>query len=51
MPKVKKHSGVNKRIKITGTGKLSRKHAFKRHNLGKRSTKRKRELSQKGIST
>ena len=45
MPKVKTHSGAKKRFKLTGTGKLKRKHAFKRHNLSKRTTKQKRRLT------
>ncbi|MCY4419362.1 MAG: 50S ribosomal protein L35 [Cytophagales bacterium] len=45
MPKVKTKSGAAKRFKLTGTGKLKRKHAFKNHILGKKETKRKRALS------
>ena len=42
MPKQKTHSGAKKRFKITGTGKLLRRHAMQSHNLGKKSSKRKR---------
>ncbi|GAB4395770.1 MAG: 50S ribosomal protein L35 [Microscillaceae bacterium] len=42
--KVKPNSGAKKRFKLTGTGKIKRKHAFKRHILTKKSTKRKRAL-------
>ena len=42
MPKVKRHSGAKKRFKLTGTGKLTRRHAMKSHNLEKKSQKRKR---------
>lgn len=45
MPKVKTHSGAKKRFKLTGTGKIKRKHAFKQHNLDKRTTKQKRKLT------
>ena len=45
MPKVKTNSGAKKRFKVTGTGKLKRKHAFKNHILTKKETKRKRHLS------
>ena len=31
MPKMKTHSGLKKRIKVTGTGKLRRGHAYKNH--------------------
>jgi large subunit ribosomal protein L35 len=44
MPKVKTNSGAKKRFKLTGTGKIKRKHAFKNHILTKKSTKRKRNL-------
>ncbi len=45
MPKMKTNSGAKKRFTITGTGKIKRKHAFKRHILTKKSTKRKRNLT------
>lgn len=45
MPKVKINSGAKKRFKITGTGKIKRKHAFKNHILTKKETKQKRYLS------
>ncbi len=45
MPKVKTNSGAKKRFKLTGTGKIKRKHAFKRHILTKKSIKRKRKLT------
>lgn len=31
MPKQKSHSGLKKRIKVTGTGKLRRHHAYTSH--------------------
>jgi large subunit ribosomal protein L35 len=45
MPKQKTNSGAKKRFKITGTGKIKRKHAFHSHILTKKSNKRKRILS------
>jgi large subunit ribosomal protein L35 len=48
MPKMKSNSGAKKRYELTGTGKIKRKHAYKRHILTKKSTKRKRNL---GYST
>lgn len=47
MPKVKNNSGAKKRFKLTATGKLKRKHAFKRHCLAsyKKTTKQKRHLT------
>ena len=44
MPKQKTHSGAKKRFKITGTGKLMRRHGMKSHILEKKSPKRKRKL-------
>jgi large subunit ribosomal protein L35 len=45
MPKMKTNSGAKKRFKLTGSGKIKRKHAFKSHILTKKATKRKRNLS------
>ncbi len=45
MPKMKTHSGAKKRFKLTGTGKIKRKHAYKSHILTKKDTKRKRNLT------
>ena len=42
---MKTNSGAKKRFKLTGTGKIKRKHAYKSHILTKKSTKRKRNLS------
>jgi len=49
MPKIKTKAGAKKRFKVTGTGKLKRKHAFKSHILTKKSTKRKRNLTNTGL--
>ena len=49
MPKMKTKSGAKKRFKLTGTGKIKRKHAFKSHILTKKSTKRKRNLTHAGL--
>jgi large subunit ribosomal protein L35 len=45
MPKMKTNSSAKKRFKLTGTGKIARKNAYKSHILTKMSTKRKRNLS------
>ena len=45
MPKMKTKSGAKKRFKLSGTGKIRRKHAYKSHILTKKSTKRKRNLT------
>lgn len=49
MPKVKTKSGAKKRFKLTGTGKIKRKHAFKSHILTKKTTKQKRRLTHAGL--
>jgi len=45
MPKKKTGSSAKKRFRLTGTGKIKRKHAFKSHILTKKSTKQKRNLT------
>ena len=49
MPKLKTKSGAKKRFKITGSGKIKRKHAYKRHILTKKETKQKRRLGHSAI--
>ena len=44
MPKLKTKSGAKKRFKITGTGKIKHKRAYKNHILTKKETKQKRRL-------
>ncbi|NBH84731.1 50S ribosomal protein L35 [bacterium C-53] len=44
MPKVKTNRSAAKRFKVTGTGKLKRNKAYKRHILTKKSAKTKRNL-------
>ena len=44
MPKMKTSRSAAKRFKMTGTGKIVRNKAYKRHILTKKSTKRKRNL-------
>ncbi len=45
MPKLKTKCGAKKRFKISGTGKIRRKHAYKSHKLGHKTTKQKRNLT------
>ncbi|MDD2584101.1 MAG: 50S ribosomal protein L35 [Bacteroidales bacterium] len=45
MPKIKTNSGAKKRFKLTGTGKVKRKHAYKSHILTKKTKKQKRNLT------
>jgi large subunit ribosomal protein L35 len=49
MPKMKTKSSAKKRFKLTGSGKLKRKHAFKSHILTKKSKKRKLRSTQSGL--
>jgi len=49
MPKMKTKASAKKRFKLTGTGKIKRKHAFKSHILTKKETKQKRNLTQAGL--
>jgi len=44
MPKMKTHRGAAKRLKKTGSGKLKRAKAYKKHILTKKSAKRKMNL-------
>lgn len=48
MPKLKTKSGVKKRFKLTGTGKVVRTQAGKRHGMIKRTNKQIR--NQRGTS-
>ena len=42
---MKTKSSAKKRFKLTGSGKIKRKHAFKNHILTKKSKKRKLALT------
>jgi len=43
MPKLKSKSGAKKRFSLTGSGKVRRNHAFKRHCLDQKPQKMKRK--------
>lgn len=45
MPKNKTHSGIKKRVRVTGAGKLMREGTKMRHNLEKKSSHKTRALS------
>ena len=47
--KLKTHRGAAKRFKMTGTGKIKRRHAFARHILTKKAANRKRKLGKAAI--
>lgn len=44
--KLKTHRGAAKRFKLTASGKVMRRHAFARHILTSKASKRKRRLGQ-----
>ena len=46
---MKTKSGAKKRFSLTASGRVKRKHAYKSHILTKKSTKRKRNLTQTGL--
>lgn len=46
MPKMKSHRGAAKRFRLTGSGKLRRRHNFRNHLLVGKTRKRKRRLAQ-----
>ncbi|HKS43851.1 MAG TPA: 50S ribosomal protein L35 [Amycolatopsis sp.] len=48
MPKMKTHSGTSKRIRVTGSGKLRRQKAGRRHLLEKKSSRVTRRLEGTG---
>ncbi len=45
MPKLKTHKGTAKRVKLTSTGKVTRRRAFGTHMLSKKSKSRKRAIN------
>lgn len=47
MPKMRTKKAVAKRVKVTSTGKLMRSKAYKRHLLGTKNSKRKRQLGKR----
>ncbi|MBO4375326.1 MAG: 50S ribosomal protein L35 [Lachnospiraceae bacterium] len=49
MPKMKTNRSAAKRFKLTGSGKLKRNKAYKRHILTKKSPKVKRNLRKSAI--
>ena len=45
MPKMKTHRGAAKRFKVTGSGRILRRKAFRSHLLEKKSSTRTRRLA------
>lgn len=48
MPKMKTSRGAAKRFKVSGTGKIRRAKAFRRHQLSCKTRKQKRQLRSPG---
>lgn len=44
MGKIKTHKASAKRFSVTGTGKVKMNHSHRRHKLGIKTAKRKRQL-------
>ena len=51
MPKQKTHKGMKKRFKVTASGKVKHRKAFRGHLLSGKSPDRKRDLRQGGVLT
>ncbi len=49
MPKIKTRRGAAKRFKVTGSGRILRGKAYRRHILTKMTRKRKRQLGKKTL--
>jgi large subunit ribosomal protein L35 len=45
MPKMKSHTGMGKRVKVTGRGRIVAQQAGMRHKLEKKSSRRTRRLA------
>jgi large subunit ribosomal protein L35 len=48
---MKTHKGTAKRVKLTSTGKLTRRRAFGNHMLSKKSKSRKRNIKTPALIT
>jgi large subunit ribosomal protein L35 len=44
MPKLRSHKGLAKRIKVTATGKVKRKHCGSSHLMSGKNAKRRRRI-------
>jgi large subunit ribosomal protein L35 len=50
MPKQKTHKGLSKRVKITATGKISRKRCGGSHLMSGKNAKRRRRIRSSAIT-
>ena len=51
MPKQKTHKGMQKRFKLTASGKAKHRKAFRGHRLSHKGAKRVRQLRQDAVMT
>ena len=51
MPKMKSHRGAAKRFKVTGTGKIKHRRAFRNHKFEGKSSVRTRRLKPEQVVT
>ncbi|QDU79764.1 50S ribosomal protein L35 [Polystyrenella longa] len=51
MPKQKTHKGMSKRFKVTASGKVKHRNAFRGHKLSHKSAQRKRQLRADNVIT
>jgi large subunit ribosomal protein L35 len=52
LPKIRTHKGTQKRFRVTSTGKVMRRKAFRSHLLEHKSAKRKRQYrTQREVSS
>ncbi|MGA1979335.1 MAG: 50S ribosomal protein L35 [Sedimentisphaerales bacterium] len=51
MPKQKTHKGLSKRVKITATGKISRRRCGGGHLMSGKNAKRRRRIRSSAITT
>lgn len=49
MPKLKTRKAASKRFRVTGTGKIMRRKAFKNHLLEHKSSDKKRSMSKMAV--
>lgn len=49
MPKQKTHKGMKKRFKLTASGKVKHRKAFRGHKLSHKNAKRRRRLRGDGV--
>lgn len=49
MPKQKSHRGLAKRVKVTGSGKVKRSHAYTSHRFHGKTKKQRRHLAKPAL--